>query len=501
MANRLIHGSHRNGVDWGQSEGRKRQTMLVLERLVVALFSLMAAGAVGALLLGATLRATRNFNEGWNAYHAMDAFLGRALYPAPDALVGNNYPPLSFLMTAAVMHFVPDAVFAGRLLASAAFVAVILLVGLIIHARDGDRLAACVGAAAFALYMAINSPFYPAMDDPQMLAHAIMLGGGYLLLRERAATRAVVAAALLMGVGLFVKHVLIALPMAAAIWLAVATRWKHVLWFTITLAVVGFLGLAACAVVYGPNFMIDLTAPRKLSLAKAWHDSLQALTPMKGLLVLSLLSVAAASRDRLSQFVGIYLVLALGVACLAISGAGVNDNIFYELIIACALASGHLVAVVRRLQAGATALRLWAVCAVVLAVLCDSGLTAAKDMMAWPGYLAAQRARAADTDTLVATIARQPGPALCQTPVFCYWAGKPFELDTYKFLQGVATGTLSSAALADRLAHREFGAVVLDRDANEPFPAPVMSALHENYVAAPEGYLRRDIYLPRPAAP
>ncbi|HEV7600805.1 MAG TPA: hypothetical protein VGO49_11195, partial [Bradyrhizobium sp.] len=39
-------------------------------------------------------------NEGWNAYHADQAMRGAAqLYPPPDGLVANNYPPLSYYLT------------------------------------------------------------------------------------------------------------------------------------------------------------------------------------------------------------------------------------------------------------------------------------------------------------------------------------------------------------------------------------------------------------------
>jgi hypothetical protein len=34
-------------------------------------------------------------NEGWNAYFADAAIHGGVLYPAADALITNNYPPLS----------------------------------------------------------------------------------------------------------------------------------------------------------------------------------------------------------------------------------------------------------------------------------------------------------------------------------------------------------------------------------------------------------------------
>ena len=37
--------------------------------------------------------APLNVNEGWNAGQTMRALGGQPLYPAPDALIANNYPP------------------------------------------------------------------------------------------------------------------------------------------------------------------------------------------------------------------------------------------------------------------------------------------------------------------------------------------------------------------------------------------------------------------------
>ena len=55
-------------------------------------------------------------NEGWNAYHADDAFNPMALYPSPSGLIANNYPPLWYLLTRLLAALFGDAVVAGRVL-------------------------------------------------------------------------------------------------------------------------------------------------------------------------------------------------------------------------------------------------------------------------------------------------------------------------------------------------------------------------------------------------
>src|SRR3954451_7227709 len=56
-------------------------------------------------------------NEGWNAYFADAAIHGGVLYPTADALITNNYPPLSFYFVGAVGYLMGDNIFAGRIVA------------------------------------------------------------------------------------------------------------------------------------------------------------------------------------------------------------------------------------------------------------------------------------------------------------------------------------------------------------------------------------------------
>ena len=54
-------------------------------------------------------------NESWNAYH-QDAALGAGpLYPAPGALIVNDYPPISFYVISWIVSWTGgDALFVGR---------------------------------------------------------------------------------------------------------------------------------------------------------------------------------------------------------------------------------------------------------------------------------------------------------------------------------------------------------------------------------------------------
>jgi len=76
----------------------------------------------------------RNHSEGWNAFHAVSWLHGGPLYYPASALVSNNYPPLSSIAAAWLMHLIPDAVFTGRALADTAPIGMAVLIMLILRA-------------------------------------------------------------------------------------------------------------------------------------------------------------------------------------------------------------------------------------------------------------------------------------------------------------------------------------------------------------------------------
>ena len=76
-------------------------------------------------------------NEGWNAYHA-DAAMGAApLYPSPDTLIVNNYPPLSFYAVGWLSQVFGDALYVGRVLSLLAVAVLGVLIAVVIRQLGG----------------------------------------------------------------------------------------------------------------------------------------------------------------------------------------------------------------------------------------------------------------------------------------------------------------------------------------------------------------------------
>src|SRR5580704_13258633 len=199
-----------------------------LSEILLKSVAMTLAFAAGALLLrngmAVGLRVPLDPNEGWNAYHTLSAMRGGAAITGaplyPHDLMVNNYPPLSFYIVGLLSRGVGDAIVAGRLVSLLSALAIAM--GLVALLRQiGMRVLDGIFAGLLFITILLVTSDYVAMDDPQLLGHALQIEALLLLFRARPA---IALAALLLVTGLFVKHNLIALPLAAWLWLALRDR-------------------------------------------------------------------------------------------------------------------------------------------------------------------------------------------------------------------------------------------------------------------------------------
>jgi len=270
------------------------------------------------------------------------------------------------------------------------------------------------------------------MDDPQMLGHAAQLFALLLVLRGRPAAGGVVFA-----VSLFVKHNLLALPLACAWWLSRRDR-NEALRFALSGIATAALGLVLFRLVYGVNLWAIVASPRLTSLANvqtAISHLWWAVLPLAALLF---------QRDPRRNFCLVYAGTALATGLAFSAGDGVDVNIFFDLAIAGAFALG-LVAE----TAGARA----ALCALplplfLLANFHDNNFFYTVDFRA-------QSARD------IAFLQSRPGPALCDQLSLCLWAGKGAQVDVFNAGEQIKTGARDPAPLSQMIAAHHFAVVQL----------------------------------------
>jgi hypothetical protein len=62
----------------------------------------------------------------------------------------------------------------------------------------------------------------------------------------------------------------------------------------------------------------------------------------------------------------------------------------------------------------------------------------------------------------------QPGPALCETLLLCYAAGKPEEYDSFAVDEALRTGTIPMSEILQLLETRHFRAIQIEFPASQP---------------------------------
>jgi hypothetical protein len=406
-------------------------------------------------------------NEGWNAYHADDAFNPAALYPSPSGLIANNYPPLWYLLTGSLARLFGDAVVVGRVLSLVAVLSLGALAGAVARQFGATRVTAAIGGLWFVATMARFFDSYVGMNEPQLFGQAIMAAGLLWFIVRQQTGRPVEPAVLVMVAAGFVKHNLIAYPAVALIWLALHDRrlaWRA----TLLGAAVAVLGLALCAWLYAPHFLADLLMPRSYSLAHMVKVSGRLQWVLPALAVWAIWAWPARHTDA-ARFCGVLIAAALIVCLAQKTGAGIDENAQFDLVFATAVGVGVAFGRWPIEWGGWTPARLTLIVAAVLVLrLLASTRVEFAYVLASADYRAEAARNAAVMRTEVATIAAMPGPVACSNLVLCRMAAMPFVYDHFYVTQLIATGRMSAAELMARLQSAGIRQVVNDERTTAP---------------------------------
>jgi 4-amino-4-deoxy-L-arabinose transferase-like glycosyltransferase len=412
-------------------------------------------------------------NEGWNAAFAHAVLATGSPYPAAQSLMINNYPPLSFYLVAAISKVTGDAIVAGRIIALAALFAVALGIETTARRMGCSRFEALFAALLFSAGLMLTSD-YVGMDDPQLLGHAIAMGGLLLALREPRTPRLMVASALLFVLAFFVKHNLVVLPAALALWLLLADR-RHAVTFILGGLVFLLIGLGLFKQVFGVSLLSQIASARTYALENIWRGLAQWL-PWGAILATGAVLLFLTSRhDRHAVLCTLYALVAVIAGAYFLGGAGVDANALFDADIALALCAGLLM---NRLQ-----FPLWQSAATFLyAIPLASGLwfldAQWRTSDYWLHPLAEERGTAAGETALIRAA---NGPALCEMLSLCFWAGKPAEADVFNLEQSYLIGARSDAGLVRAIATKHFALIQLEQLTPFPLTPAVHRALLQNY--------------------
>lgn len=458
--------------------------------VAAAVLALGGLAGFGRAALIVPLHVPLDPNEGWNAYHAAAAMTSGSPYPPPLSLITNNYPPLSFYVVGALASLLGDYVVAGRIVSLAAFAIVCTCIALVLQWMRAGWSAGVFAAALFGCTLLLSSD-YVGMNDPQLLGHALQLAGLLCVLHRPRTGVTVMVSACFSAAGLLVKHNLLVLPAAIAIWLSVTAlllstlddrnmRLRHTVIFVGALLLLLVAALITVRASLGVNLLKTMNSARTASVEQLRENVLTwlplAVAPLTGLVWLSF----SQGRDETVWLVSIYAAMSVVCGVLTSAGAGVDVNAFFDADIALALGAGLLVSrLLARATAGSrTAAQAFAVlCALPFAVIGWS----TPDWRNLHFWLQPMRDETALAEKDIAFLRAHRGPAMCEDLTFCYWSGKPPLVDIFNLDQQFETGARKPDPFLHLLRSHDFGSAELDETNPFPLPSAVKRVFFENY--------------------
>jgi hypothetical protein len=431
-------------------------------------------------------------NEGWNVYNAAREAAHQPLYPQDAGWTTTNYPMLSFVVMAKLHHWTHDYLFTARVLSLLSLCGSCVLVGgIVFQLASAWRPALLAGLFCLALFsVAADYPAYVGMDDPQMLALFFYMAGLWIYLKLDRSWAGAALSALCFVLAVSVKHNPVEFPLAVLIDLLLISR-RRAFWFCAW----GLALLAASVGLQlhygGPNFFASLLSPRTYSVAKAFKLTGVDLGPLLLPLGVGLFTAWRLRKDPRLRIAGTVLVIALLAGGFFLGGDGVSINAFFGAYLSMSIMVGLFFARIEnssQFRAAYAPAALFGWLLVIPWLLVPNLDDRAQAQINWNPPLALKKISDAETrfNAEVAFLHRQPGPALCECLLCCYYAGKPYVYDPFNATRAVDFGKLDPEVIVSALRRQQYGAVQLagpigDSYRTEMFAPAILAAIQENY--------------------
>jgi len=436
---------------------------LVIFSVIAAIFSLINP------LREVFARYSLNFQDGWNSYYSSIAASGAPLYENPMAY--PNYPPLSYYIIGNLGAFFGNIVSTGRMISlfSVAFISVGVFFILRRHSKSFR--VSFLGLLWTLSLLGIFAPDYIAMNHPQFLAHAVMMGSMLFYIHFRASEkpclRILVVAAILAVTALFIKHNLLAFPFAVSLDLLLHSRRRLVVWC------VSFFGVGAAAL-FILNYQTEgrlieaLLAKRQYDLEGMFHRLRFSILVLAIPLLCSFKTAKETLRDSKWRWLSIYFFCSLGLGIAAFSGAGIDVNLMFDFVIAASI----LITLASANPSSKYVLPAIIILLSVGSVLRLSTMPSRSEI----------KTKEALYERDVEIIRSIPGPAICEDLLICFWAGKPLQFETFLIKQSIVTKKIDETLVLETLRNRKWAVVQVNRpEAPNRFTENFLQTLRAEY--------------------
>jgi hypothetical protein len=407
------------------------------------------------------------YNEGWNAYHQVDALNGN-IYKSESPYVFTNYTPLSFLIAGYFTKF-GDVVETCRVISIISFVIIIILVGLIVKRLNAPGRESLFGAVMCIGLLGAYHRIYVGIDDPQLLGSAVSLIGLFIYVNGRVGLGQNTKILSVLIIAGLIKPTLFTIPIVIAVDLLLRDSRQGIKFLAqgILMGTVVVLGMY---LVFGDSCFEQILSPRQYSFRAAVTKTLNYPLVASAFLPLAISFLVIYVRYGSNRLLLVFLLGALSAGALLSGGAGTESNQFIDLAIASSIAAA---AIVRCLREDLRADK-WLVSAAILVTAYEPllqvpyGIEQLRD-----GVSGSLRVAQAKFHEDLDFMASYPGEAFCDSPMLCFRAGRKFLVDPFNASQAVKLGRLDASPLLDKIGRGEFAIIQLSTLEGHPFGPPL----------------------------
>ncbi len=404
-------------------------------------------------------KVDNGYNEGWNVYHTAEAMSGQLLYNGKNEWTPVNYPPLSFYIVGTFGTLLGDLLFAGRYISLISLLLISLGVGYVAKKLGGEVYDA-VFASVFCLGLFVaQGRAYVGQDDPQLLAHVFVFGG-FLVYIQSSKNRRLLLVALLISLGLFIKHILLPVPIAITADLLLCHRrslFKWIGYFVLLLGSFTIITQMTC----GADFLNQLSVGRGYSwerfVSVGRHFGIRLVAPLA---IAIPWGVYAFFKEKRLRITSVYLLFSIVFGFFALGGEGTNVNMLFDVFVSTSIAAGMLLWYLRttQLQIIVRMIYPW------LSILLSLGIftTTIKNVVQNKivGYSQLKTSEGIFLED-AAFLAGRKEPVVCESLLLCFYSGKSFKYDPFLTSQMAITGKIKEEEILERLKSGDFNIIQL----------------------------------------
>ena len=431
--------------------------------IIVVLISLFVLLNVATSAIRIGYKFEIDYNEGFNVYTSIKAASGKNLYDSKEnEWTPNNYPPISFYVVGFISKILGHPLIIGRTTSLISLLFIAICVGIVVTKLGGTAYDAVFSGVFCLGLFTTYANHIVGMNDPQMLGQLFSMIGLMIYLSNRSNNINLFFAAFFFCLGFFTKHNLVAIPAAVIIDIMLRSR-KDLI---IVLSYVSFISLCSILLIMhmsGSNFIneVFLVETSRIYSIRRLIDRTMNLGHDLQIPLIAILPVIIISfKQKPLRIISFYFAVSFALGMYFSGGSGTDINMFFDVFLSIAIASGINILFFRNHLLGKFKYSRFVYC--IIPVILSIGI-----MMKLPnyGFTINKYFTFINKENIfledAAFIESQPGSAICESNLMCYFGGKKFEYDPFPVQQALLAGKYDERKIIKRLESGDIRVVQL----------------------------------------